>query len=169
MGAGNDALPLVSMARQLGWFVAVVDGRAHLATAERFPEAEFVQTPTMDDLAALKFDLRPSDAVAILTHSFEQDALYLAALLKDDGLRKIAYLGMLGPRQRTRELLAEAAKLLGREPEDRLIEEWMAVIHSPMGLDLGGAYAAAIALSTLAEIQQKLTASSARPLREVRR
>lgn len=169
MGAGNDAQPLVKMARQLGWFVAVVDGRAHLATAERFPEAELVLVPKMSDLAALNFELRPKDAVAILSHSFEQDARFLAAILKDDRHKKIAYLGVLGPRQRTRELLAEAAKLLALEPNEKLIEGWVAEIHSPMGLDLGGSDAAAIALSALAEIEQKLTATTARPLRELRR
>ena len=169
MGAGNDAQPLVRMASQLGWFIGVVDGRAHLATAERFPEAELVLSPKMTDFSALHFELRTKDSVVILSHSFEQDARFLAAMLKDDQHKKIAYLGVLGPRQRTRELLAEAAKLLAREPSEKLIEGWLAEIHSPMGLDLGGSDAAAIALSTLAEIENKLTASTARPLRELRR
>ena len=42
LGAGDDAKPLVSMAALLGWSVTVVDGRAQLARAERFPEAERV-------------------------------------------------------------------------------------------------------------------------------
>ena len=31
-GAGDDAKPLLRLARELGWFVAVADGRSHLAT-----------------------------------------------------------------------------------------------------------------------------------------
>ena len=42
LGAGDDAKPLVSMAALLGWSVTVADGRAQLARAERFPEAERV-------------------------------------------------------------------------------------------------------------------------------
>ena len=42
LGAGDDAKPLVSMAALLGWSVTVMDGRAQLARAERFPEAERV-------------------------------------------------------------------------------------------------------------------------------
>ena len=41
-GAGDDAKPLLRMARELGWFVAVADGRSHLATRERFPAADKV-------------------------------------------------------------------------------------------------------------------------------
>ena len=41
-GAGDDARPIVHLARQLGWFVAVADGRSHLATRSRFPAADSV-------------------------------------------------------------------------------------------------------------------------------
>ncbi len=41
-GAGDDAKPLLSMAKELGWFVSVADGRSHLATRERFPSADHV-------------------------------------------------------------------------------------------------------------------------------
>ena len=42
LGAGDDAKPLVNMGALLGWSVTVMDGRAQLARAERFPEAERV-------------------------------------------------------------------------------------------------------------------------------
>ena len=41
-GAGDDARPLAKLAHELGWFVAVADGRSHLASRERFPEADQV-------------------------------------------------------------------------------------------------------------------------------
>src|ERR1700682_6227338 len=41
-GAGNDARPLCSLARSLGWHVAIADRRKRLATAARFPEADQV-------------------------------------------------------------------------------------------------------------------------------
>ncbi|HEY2857605.1 MAG TPA: XdhC family protein [Terracidiphilus sp.] len=52
-GAGDDTKPLLNMARQLGWFVAIADGRSHLATAARFPAAdrliplEILQLPSL--------------------------------------------------------------------------------------------------------------------------
>ena len=42
LGAGDDAKPVVTMAALLGWRVTVADGRAQLAKAERFPQAERV-------------------------------------------------------------------------------------------------------------------------------
>ena len=42
LGAGEDAKPLATMASLLGWSVTVADGRAQLARAERFAEAERV-------------------------------------------------------------------------------------------------------------------------------
>jgi xanthine dehydrogenase accessory factor len=42
LGAGEDAKPVVTMASLLGWSVTVADGRAQLARAERFAEAERV-------------------------------------------------------------------------------------------------------------------------------
>ena len=46
-GAGDDAKPLLRLARQLGWFAAVADGRGHLVTHERFPDADEVLALTM--------------------------------------------------------------------------------------------------------------------------
>ena len=39
-GAGHDAIPLVHFAKELGWWVAVLDPRDNYATRERFPQAD---------------------------------------------------------------------------------------------------------------------------------
>jgi xanthine dehydrogenase accessory factor len=49
-GAGDDAKPLLRMARELGWFAAVADGRNHLATRERFPAADKVLTLSISNM-----------------------------------------------------------------------------------------------------------------------
>jgi xanthine/CO dehydrogenase XdhC/CoxF family maturation factor len=79
-----------------------------------------------------------------------------------------AYLGVLGPQRRTREVLVEAAKLLGLPDSTQRAEEWLSLLHAPTGLDLGAETPAAIALSIIAEIQQTLNNGSALPLRQVR-
>lgn len=169
-GAGDDAKPLVAMARQLGWFVAVADGRAHLASRGRFKQADEVYPLVTSDLPHLPPDLnlRPGDAAVVMTHSFEQDMRVLAWLLGDDGELPIAYVGVLGPQRRTREALVHAARLHGISPTADKVENWLAQLHAPMGLDLGGDTSAAVALSILSEIQKSITAASTRPLREVR-
>lgn len=168
-GAGDDAKPLLRLARELGWFVAVSDGRSHLATRDRFPSAGEVSILDITQLpgpASALLNLRATDAAVVMTHSFEQDSRILATLLALDV--RLAYIGVLGPQRRTREMLAEAARLLGLPGTERRIEKWLASIHAPTGLDLGAETPAAIALSILSEIQQTLNKGSARPLRVVR-
>jgi xanthine/CO dehydrogenase XdhC/CoxF family maturation factor len=170
-GAGDDARPLARLARELGWFVAVADGRSHLATAGRFATADRVLSLPIRQLPASTPDglaLLPTDAAALLTHSFEQDSRLLAYLLRDTGEFGQAYVGVLGPQRRTREALAEAARLLGFAPDSERVERWLAQVYAPMGIDLGADTPASIALSILAEIQQTLNAATALPLRQVR-
>ena len=168
-GAGDDAKPLLRLARQLGWFAVVADGRSHLATHERFPGADNVLTLNAvlpESGSSYLADLKATDAVVLLTHSFEQDSRILAALFS--GALVPAYLGVLGPQRRTREVLAESARLLGYSNPAKRVEQWLAQMHAPTGLDLGAESPAAIALSIIAEIQQTFSNGSALPLRQVR-
>lgn len=168
-GAGDDAKPLLRLARELGWFVAVADGRSHLATQNRFPAADEIRTLKIDDLPdGERLPLLPTDVAVLMTHSFEQDSHILAALLDDAHEFPYAYVGVLGPQRRTREALAEAARLRHVMADADRIESWLAQLHAPTGIDLGADTSASIALSILAEIQQTLNTATALPLRHVR-
>jgi xanthine/CO dehydrogenase XdhC/CoxF family maturation factor len=128
------------MASLLGWTVLVLDERSQWATRERFPEAEWVlATSSLDGL-----NLTSSDAAVIMTHSYEQDRAWLAAVLPHNP----QYLGLLGSRHRSALLLAEVADRL-----DWSLERACDRVFAPVGLDLGGDGADAIALSTIAEVQ----------------
>jgi xanthine/CO dehydrogenase XdhC/CoxF family maturation factor len=175
-GAGDDAQPLLRLAKELGWFVSVADGRSQLITRERFPMADELSilpikdlpgAPLGESMAAFS-NLHREDAAVVMTHSFEQDAAILACLLALDA--PPAYIGVLGPQRRTRELLAEAARLLDLPASAVAAQEerWLAQIHAPTGLDLGAESPETIALSVLAEIQKFRTAATALPLRKVR-
>lgn len=169
-GAGDDAQPLVKLARSLGWFAAVADGRTNLVTRDRFPEADAVGALSIGDLPekadAVLDDLKTTDAVVLVTHSFEQDSRILASLFNRDCLP--AYIGVLGPQRRTREVLVEAGRLLHLAEDAERVERWLAQLHAPTGLDIGAETPAAIALSIIAEIQQTLNNGSALPLRKIR-
>jgi xanthine/CO dehydrogenase XdhC/CoxF family maturation factor len=170
-GAGDDAKPLVRLARELGWFVAVADGRSHLATQSRFPASDLIRVLPSDELHLAGTESLPllsTDAAVLMTHSFEQDSHILAALLDDAGEFPFAYVGILGPQRRTREALIEAARLRHLTPGPDRIDSWLAWLHAPTGIDLGADTPASIALSILAEIQQTLNSSTALPLRQVR-
>jgi xanthine dehydrogenase accessory factor len=151
LGAGDDAKPVVTMAALLGWRVIVADGRPQLARHERFPEAEEVAIAH----AIEQLGIGPSDAVVLMTHSYEQDRALLTGLLKGP---QPAYLGVLGARHRSSLLVSEAAAALGRT-----VSECCERIFAPVGLDLGGDGPQAIALAVIAEahacVQGKLGAS----------
>lgn len=139
-GAGHDAQPLVSLARQQAWQVAVIDARRHFARRERFPEANQVLHLGIDqdhDLAALL----ESAAVVVMSHSYSQDRHWLERALR---LRP-SYIGQLGPRSRTERLLDEIGPISRHLPA-------YARLHYPMGLDIGGDAPESVALSVLAEI-----------------
>jgi len=175
-GAGDDAQPLLRLAKELGWFVSVADGRSNLVPRERFPEADELSILPIKDLPGAPSDalhaaftnLRREDAAVVMTHSFEQDAAILACLLKLDV--QPGYIGVLGPQRRTRELLGEAARLLNLPAGAVASQEelWLAQLHAPTGLDLGAESPETIALSVVAEIQKFRTAATALPLRNVR-
>jgi xanthine dehydrogenase accessory factor len=175
-GAGDDAQPLVRMAKELGWFVSVADGRSHLATRVRFPLADELSVLPVKDLPAVQLqeaenafgNLHREDAAVVMTHSFEQDSKVLACLLAREA--GPGYIGVLGPQRRTRELLVEAAGLLGfsSSATPAQVDRWLVQLHAPTGLDLGAESPETIALSVLAEIQKFRTEATALPLRKVR-
>jgi len=139
LGAGDDAQPMVQMAALLGWSVLVADGRTQMATAQRFPEAERVVYS--DSVAA--FAIGERDAVVIMSHSYEQDRAWLTEALP----ARPRYLGLLGARHRSALLVSEAAARLGWS-----VERVCDGLFAPLGMDLGGDGAEAIALATIAEI-----------------
>jgi xanthine/CO dehydrogenase XdhC/CoxF family maturation factor len=141
LGGGDDAMPVVQMATLLGWNVIVADGRAQMARRERFPEAERVLLAA--DIAELGVGTR--DAAVIMTHSYDQDRGFLMGLLRGDGP---GFIGLLGAAHRSSLLVSEAAAALGLG-----LAECCARVHAPVGLDLGGDGAEAIALAVVAQVQ----------------
>ncbi len=141
-GAGDDAIPLADLAHTQGWHVVVADARSNLPTRARFRMADEIVTLTATSLGELQ--LRPTDAAVLITHSYEQDRRLLAHLLP----MSLRYLGVLGPRRRTEQLVSEIAPELGLTPE-----ACMARLKAPVGLNIGAENPASIALSIVAEIE----------------
>jgi len=142
LGAGLDAVPLVGMALELGWFVTVADHRpAYLAR----PGFERVDRNVLVEPGQLgrALPLTEFDAVIVMSHHLPTDRKYLAELASFAH----RYVGVLGPRARRERLLADlgdgAAPLHGR-------------LKGPVGLDIGADSPESIALSILAELQSTL-------------
>ncbi len=145
-GAGNDVMPLVTMAKLQDWHVTVIDSRPQYATRMRFPQADVVMSLSLDDSETL-LELSNNAAVALMSHSLSQDRARLAILLKhSDNYR---YLGQLGPRYRTERLINEISKNLSNPV---MLEAGIHKLHYPIGYKLGGDGPEALALGIMAEI-----------------
>jgi xanthine/CO dehydrogenase XdhC/CoxF family maturation factor len=155
-GAGNDACPLVSLAKEIGWSVTVADPRPAFATSGRFPSAGTVLCAPAD---ALVDQSDPGfDAVAVvMTHHYVYDLPLLRGLLR----RPLAYLGLLGPKKRAEKILGDLESC-----GFKLTASMRSRLHAPVGLDIGGDSPEVVALSIMAEIQAVLAGRDGRPLRE---
>jgi xanthine/CO dehydrogenase XdhC/CoxF family maturation factor len=155
-GAGLDAQPLVTLAKQQGWHVTVVDSRAHFARSHLFPQADAVICHAINQHERLAVDLQGA-AVAVMTHSLTQDQYWLRYALAESP----RYIGQLGPRHRTEKLLAAIESQMA-DPQGYAAGR--AVLHYPIGLDLGGDSMEATALSILAEMTAVMNQRSAQML-----
>ncbi len=144
-GAGDDAIPLVRLARELGWRVAVADRWPVLAHGSRFPGADVVcdRTEVLVEELDRRGLLRPSASVVVMTHSLTDDTKLLPVLLARD----LDWLGLLGPRSRTARVVEQMAAR-GTLPAPTAFER----LQTPVGLDLGGDDPAEVALSIVAAI-----------------
>jgi xanthine/CO dehydrogenase XdhC/CoxF family maturation factor len=154
-GAGPDAIPLARIAHEIGWDVAVFDHRAAYAVAARFPGAEVRHVEVARAVEVAAVDARTH--AVVMTHHYLHDRALLAALLATPA----PYVAVLGPKQRTQDLLGEIAGE-GRE----LGDEERARVFGPAGLDVGADAPEEIALAICAEVQAFAAGRSGGSLRE---
>ena len=142
-GAGHDAIPMVRLAHELGWWVTVADRRPAYATRERFPEADEVVVAEDQEIPQ-KVRIDGQTFAVVMTHNYLHDLAILRGLLGTPA----RYIGVLGPRARTDKLLAELEKA-----GTRLGDQQRTRLYGPVGLDVGAESPEEIALSILTEIQ----------------
>ncbi|NOX71032.1 MAG: XdhC family protein [Gammaproteobacteria bacterium] len=148
LGAGLDAEPVVNLCAELGWRVTLQDHRPAYIEKGDFSKARQVLCNPASSLAEV-LDLRQFDAAIVMSHHLVTDGIYLQLLAQTE----MTYIGLLGPGSRRNRIVgnlgATAARLDGR-------------LHGPAGLDIGGRGPAAIALSIVAEMHEKLAAPERR-------
>jgi xanthine dehydrogenase accessory factor len=138
-GAGHVAMPLISLAHDLGLKTVVVDGRPRFATRERFPDVDELLIGIPSEIAE-KLAYTSSTFVVLTAHDYKYDLPVLKVVLP----AKPAYVGLLGSKRRGKAI-KEFLKDGGMD--ETLLEQ----LHVPTGLDIGAGTAAEIALSILAE------------------
>lgn len=139
VGAVHIAQALVPMARIAGYDPAVIDPREAFASADRFPETRLLHDWPDEAVAELGLDSRT--AVVLLTHDPKLDDPALEAALRAECF----YIGALGS-TRTH------AKRVDRMREAGHSDDATGRIHGPVGLDIGAANPAEIAVAILAQM-----------------
>jgi xanthine dehydrogenase accessory factor len=139
IGAVHISQALVPMAQACEFDITVIDPRTAFASAERFPNVELLAEWPQEIL-----EQRPLDAftaMVAVTHDPKIDDIPLQAALAADCF----YIGALGSRK-------THAKRVERFAQIGVPEAAMQRIHAPIGLDIGAASPAEIAVSVMAEI-----------------
>jgi xanthine dehydrogenase accessory factor len=147
-GSGESVAALLDCARRLGWPTTLCDKRTELynrrcgLNADRVYEAVPGEFPD-----AMIRDQRT--AAVVMTHHFSDDLSILNSLLNSN----IPYVGVLGGRTRSQRLRTELASLVDSARLEKLF--------GPIGLDIGAADPAEIAVAITGEVLAFMNGRSA--------
>lgn len=148
-GGGHVGHALLYQLKPLSFHTILVDNREVFARADKNPDAD--QIIHMDYLKyAETFSPGESDFVILLTHGHEFD-YDISRIIFERKLR-ILYLGIIASKNKAEKIKEKLKKAISPPlPID--------IVHSPIGLDIGGDSAEEIALSIAAQIQKTATES----------
>lgn len=146
VGAVHIAQALAPMAQVAGFDPIIIDPRGGFASPERFDGMRIVEDWPDDALQQIGLDARC--AVVLLTHDPKLDDPALQLALGSD----VFYIGALGSKR------THAARL-DRLAQAGFTAKQIAAIHGPIGLNIGAANPAEIAVSILAQMIEQLRGS----------
>lgn len=141
-GAEPDAVPILNLAREIGFKIILVDHRPNFANSEKYPEVSETVVASTEEVTG-KVPLNEKTFILIKTHNYLKDKEILRQALKS----KAPYVGQLGPKARTDDLLKDLS-----DEGVEFSKKEIAKLYAPAGLDLGAESPEQIALSILAEM-----------------
>lgn len=139
-GAGDVAMSVAVIAREVGMRTVVVDARERYATRERFPHADEILVGIPSEIAE-RLPAGATTHVVLVAHDYKYELPVLRHVLRGGA----AYVGMLGSRKR-------GATIRDMLREEGFTDAELARIHTPIGLAIGAKSAPEIALAIVAEI-----------------
>lgn len=142
IGAGHIAIPLLTMAKAMGFRTLLIDPREAFATPERFPDVDEL-IKEWPSAAMARMPLDASTYVAAISHDEKLDNPALALALKAN----TRYVGVLGTRKNIGKRLLELKEL-------GVSDEQLVKLRAPIGVPLGAILPEEIAVSILAEMTE---------------
>jgi xanthine dehydrogenase accessory factor len=140
VGAGHVGKAVAHLAHWLGFRVAVSDDRPEFCTPQAVPEGdEFYACPLAE--LPVRLEITPWTYLVLTTRGMDVDLEGLPALLETPA----AYLGVIGSKRRwaeTHRQLLQAG----------VVEEKLAGVHTPIGLEIGAETPEEIAVSIMGQI-----------------
>lgn len=146
-GAGHVSMQVARITTMLEFNTVVIDDRAEFLTPQRFPECSLMQVDSLDHLPALPVD--SNSYLLIITRGHTNDEAVLRWAIGQGA----GYVGMIGSTNKR-------DRIYNNMISDGYLKEQLAVVHSPIGLDIGGQTPAEIAVSIAAELVQCRTANN---------
>jgi xanthine dehydrogenase accessory factor len=140
VGCGHVGKEVASLAKWLGFRVAVTDDRVEFCNPEWIPDADRY-LPGLIPEALDGFQITKQTYIAAVTRGVKADTAALPHLLRSEA----PYVGVIGSRRRWTVAVEELREL-------GVPEELIGRAHAPIGLDIGAETPREIALSILAEI-----------------
>lgn len=154
-GAGHVGAALAAVVRQMDFQVTVIDDRADMASAERFPGVTRIVGPIEAELS--RFLAHAFTYFVIVTRGHRHDGRALAAIVNSPA----PYVGLIGSKRKVLSIFED----LKAEGVPR---EVLARVHAPIGLDLGAVTPGEIAVSIAAEMVAVRRGATNRPAAPMR-
>jgi len=138
-GGGHVAVPTAKLAKMVGFRVVVIDPRVEFANRERFPDADEIVNEDFAT-AAEKLESTKDTYIVVMTPDHMKDE----HVVEKTAGRNFAYVGMIGSESK--------ALLTLHSLKERVPEEVLRQVRTPMGLEIGAQTPEEIAVSIVAEL-----------------
>ena len=141
VGGGHCALALSKLMSDMEFYIHVYDERAGLNTMEQNTYAH--EKHLVNDYSEINSKIESGENiyVVIMTFGYRTDDIAVRALVN----KKFKYLGVLGSKKKMEKMFADYRS-------ENFNEEFLAVIHAPIGISIKSRTTAEIAVSIAAEI-----------------
>ncbi|MCL5611206.1 MAG: XdhC family protein [Chloroflexi bacterium] len=153
IGGGHVGKAVVHLAKWLGFRVAVSDDRAEFCNPESVPGADAYYVVPMEKLTE-QLKVTRQTYLVVTSRGSGVDAAGLPSLLDSSA----TYIGVIGSKRRW----ATTVKAL---KEKGVVDEKIARVHSPIGLEINAETPEEIAVSIMAEILMLKDKGSGKPMK----